>query len=1011
MNLLFFLSFVFCAQNGNVQTIELGENVLHVFISDSNHAAQIIHNISEVDFPPQSKSAGAIQIPRVFRHQGRNYEIQTLSDYAFYGSHLSSIEFPNTMKEIGEFCFSESKELKTIDLSETKIQYLSDRCFSNCVSLQTVILSTFIDTIGKETFSGCKKLKKIILHSIVDIKEASFKDCISLSSFPCEKIGNFIAKNAFFHSGLETFTINENIQIIEEGIFSHCFNLTHIVLKSTFIEEIPNKLCEECLKLQKFDIEIEKNAENAINFLKIGQRSFFKSNLSSFSFSHVDMLDISSFDSCCHLHSVDLSESNKIKIIPEFCFKNCINLKILILPNSLKVIEAEAFRNIGIESLIFPQKIKELKDGCFRNCEKLSKIEIPIAGSPLYIDDFAFAFCGKLEEISLPETEISFGEHVFEKTFLGKIVFRGIISEIGEYSFSTCKNLKFADLRKSEISLIPRCLFYKCNNLKEVFLSPLTSVIEEYAFQMCSIVSISATKQLQTIGHHCFFKCNALKKVDLKNSQLFSLSEGVFDGCLRLNEINLPTQLINVGKRAFFGTSLKEILFYSDLQTISDESFCDCRKLERINIEMTHLISIGKSSFQNTALSTLLTPHSLKKIGERAFQNTKLTKIILNNEVSEISANCFKNCFELSQININETELSLIDDGLFMNCKEIHSFDLRNNQITSIGSFSFFNTSLEEIFLPETLISIGIQCFSSTLLKTIDFSKTKVFSFPEGVFFQCTNLSKIIFPPLLTEIRSFAFFLNPFQQLTFPEQLTTVSNFAFSWCPFLQILNFSQTLISEFKTKTFSHLHLLNSVILPKTLYKVEKLSFFDCPKVVAIYFNSSNKLIIPKIFPAEVLAFTSPKYAHDFLLGATVTHIRNRIPEIEDLEGISVNLPINCPHSLKRKKDKNNGRKQREMIENDDISVILCENGQYFDIKKIMVNIPEAKENESFAFLSKNDLLKELQSTSLICFIHYHLKTILYLLCCFIYGFFIFQTIQRKNRPPRHVIRRGVVW
>lgn len=48
--------------------------------------------------------------------------------------------------------------LKTIDLSNTLVHYISDKSFKGCKSLEEISLSAITDTIGYAAFQNCEML-------------------------------------------------------------------------------------------------------------------------------------------------------------------------------------------------------------------------------------------------------------------------------------------------------------------------------------------------------------------------------------------------------------------------------------------------------------------------------------------------------------------------------------------------------------------------------------------------------------------------------------------------------------------------------------------------------------------------------------------------------------------------------------------------------------------------------------------------------------------------------------
>lgn len=106
--------------------------------------------------------------------------VQKIADGAFSGcTGLTSISFPDTLKEIGNKVF-ENTSISNLTLSEN-VEEIGNYAFADNQKLVEVDLSNNkkLEVINKETFSGCKNLKKIdfgVDSSVNTIKQNVFED-------------------------------------------------------------------------------------------------------------------------------------------------------------------------------------------------------------------------------------------------------------------------------------------------------------------------------------------------------------------------------------------------------------------------------------------------------------------------------------------------------------------------------------------------------------------------------------------------------------------------------------------------------------------------------------------------------------------------------------------------------------------------------------------------------------------------------------------------------------------
>lgn len=145
----------------------------------------------------------------------------------------------------------------------------------------------------------------------------------------------------------------------------------------------------------KYDYSLGNGVETAFNstFENFGT---FSSRFSTISLPST--LQSFSFEGCRQLSTVDLTRTNvtEIKI---GAFRQCLNLKTVILPDRLQTIGTSAFQNSGIESITIPQNARAIdlthsQDGSVTTKERATDI---------------FSFCRNLTTIIGP-AQVLFGE-------------------------------------------------------------------------------------------------------------------------------------------------------------------------------------------------------------------------------------------------------------------------------------------------------------------------------------------------------------------------------------------------------------------------------------------------------------------------------------------------------------------------------------------------------------------------------------------------------------------------
>lgn len=150
---------------------------------------------------------------------------------------LCHVYIPNSIATLSE-TFMNCENLRSIDLSSTKIQRIPDLAFDGCHNLEEVKLPSTVKEIGKLAFKGCRKLNRIDLpDTITDIGNEVFRESgIEKIVIPNGVIE--ISDNCFYDcKKLCSVSLPEGLKAIGNGAFSNCKSLKGIALPSS-LEEI-----------------------------------------------------------------------------------------------------------------------------------------------------------------------------------------------------------------------------------------------------------------------------------------------------------------------------------------------------------------------------------------------------------------------------------------------------------------------------------------------------------------------------------------------------------------------------------------------------------------------------------------------------------------------------------------------------------------------------------------------------------------------------------------------------
>ena len=233
---------------------------------------------------------------------------------------------------------------------------------------------------------------------------------------------------------------------------------------------------------------------------------------------------------------------------------------------------------------------------------------------------------------------IDFGADVVSNTYVngvGKIVFNGEISQIGNNAF------------------------YYVNNLESIFLPESVTTIGRSSFAGCSgLKTVYLPKGLELINTGAFESCTSLTKIVIPNDTSFKdYSSGEWVG----NPFNLCNHLTG-----FFhnGQWVTTIVWTNTLIAHAGGISSFYNELSSNN-NWNYSI-IGDGALANCPINSFVISASCTEIGNSAFLNcNKLTTVTIPDQCYFISTNAFYGCTELKSIRVERTTPPSGNDTMF----------------------------------------------------------------------------------------------------------------------------------------------------------------------------------------------------------------------------------------------------------------------------------------------------------------------------------------------------------
>lgn len=414
--------------------------------------------------------------------------------------------------------FQKSK-IKSIVLPST-LTSLSSRCLASCYELESVTILGAVKNINAEAFYCDIKLTEVNLpDSVETIGDNAFDGCLSLKSIEFPKNLKEVEADAFTGcESLEKVTINAALESIGTAAFKGLESLSEVVFEGGNTKlKIGHSAFASCKNLKSMDFSHIKT---------ISASAFAYTGLESVNFGKIagSSLGESAFYRCHSLESVTLSEG--VKKIPKYCFSECENLKTVSM-SGVTSVGAEAFYECSSVDKIDFSNISNVEERAFYECTSLTNVAFS-KSVECNIKGAAFYGCTSLKTVKLSHKTTSINNKTFEGCTALESIEAKNITEIGNYAFSSCENLKnISFATNNRIEYVDEGAFYNCYYLTEFDLT-----------------------YVRQIGSAAFENCYSLSKVKI-GEYLREVDERAFFNCYSLYDIYLPKCIEYVGEMAF----------------------------------------------------------------------------------------------------------------------------------------------------------------------------------------------------------------------------------------------------------------------------------------------------------------------------------------------------------------------------------------------------------------------------------------------------------------------------
>ena len=710
--------------------------------------------------------------------------ITSIGSYSFqYFSNLTSVSLPGTLKEIGSNAFSNCTGLQQIQIPDS-VTFIWGSAFSYCTSLISIELPDGITRLDGNTFCGCSKLASVKLPAALqEIRMQDFSRCESLVSIDLPATLKTIDGFDGCYS-LESIVFPEGLEKIDG--FSSCYSLTEVTIPAS-ATYMNGNVFDNCKSLQNIWVE-----DGNPNYCDIDGVLHSKDGKTLISWpggrsghyticDGVEIMGRSAF-SGGDLTSVTIPSS--VTIAGGFC--SCKQLKSIVLPDNITVIDDYAFMNSGLSSITIPDSVTEIGYEAFQSCNALTSIEIP--DSVTTMDSLVFNYCENLVEVKLSRN----------------------ISTL-DSTFADCWNLASVILPENLTGLTGTA-FGWCYALTNIALPDSLSAIGDYAFTGSGLETVRIPAAVESIGHSTFKSCDNLQTVIFTGSAP-AIGSNAFSGVSATVYYPNDDETWTVMANQNYGGSL--------LWEMGDGSGAAKDLYWNFDAPSGTLTITGNGPMGNYVMATVpwrnhreeiknvIIGEGITTVGEMTFCNFQnLTSVSIPSTVTEIGSSAFAYCTNLTSVDI-PSGVTVIGKKAFFECSQITGMTIPGG-VEEIGSEAFRGCSiLKNLTLKEGIRTIGVNAFAECVFLPSVTIPASVTNIGDGAFGSCSSLSAFSVAEGNADYSAVDGILYDRDQTTLilaptaitgvcnvPETVRNISNKAFWRCADLRELVFTGTISS-----------------------------------------------------------------------------------------------------------------------------------------------------------------------------------------------------------------------
>lgn len=439
-----------------------------------------------------------------------------------------------------------------------------------------------------------------------------------------------------------------------------------------------------------------------------------------------------------------------VTVIGEDAFNGCTGVTAVTLPNTLIVVEEDAFYDCHLSNLTIPDNVKRIYSGAFTRGTggSIDNLYVPdgieyieygafptsgnwISSKPagiVYLGKIAYCYKGAFSQnttlVFASDTRgISSVRNIVNPVYyyperIDSIAFPDSLRYIDYECFAGCTNLRSINLPNS-LQIIEGRSFYGCGSLSQVTIPPNVKSLGQSAFSQCGNLTTVNYNAINCVTHGAVFGgCENLATANVGNS-VQVIPSVLFSGCTHLSNVNMSESVIKIGGRAFSNTVITSFTIPKNVDSIGDEVFSGCSSLQTIyyNAINCHIPQYVQPLSGADNIASIIWGNEVQTIPNRLCLDMASLRGNLSfpNSLRNIGNSAFYGCTGLSGTLTLPNNLQYIGGTAFSGCTGLNGILVLPNTLQHIGSYAFNNcTGLRgSLIIPNNTHYIGGSAFSN----------------------------------------------------------------------------------------------------------------------------------------------------------------------------------------------------------------------------------------------------------------------------------------------------------